>query len=141
MEEGNKTLPLVSVLMTAYNRANYIALAIQSVLNSTYTNFELIIVDDRSSDNTLEIAKQFGITDDRIKIYSNEINLGDYPNRNKAAGYASGKYLKYVDADDYIYPFGLEILVTSMENFPDAAWGLCSIQQHQFKQPDLNGEK
>jgi glycosyltransferase involved in cell wall biosynthesis len=67
--------------------------------------------------------------DTRIRLYVNEVNLGDYPNRNRAASYASGKYIKYVDADDLIYPRGLQILVETMESFPGAGWGLCSLPQ------------
>ena len=95
--------PLVSVLMTAYNREKYIEEAIGSVLASTYTYFELIIVDDCSKDKTVEIAKKYERMDERVKVYINETNLGDYPNRNKAASYASGEYLKYVDSDDLVY--------------------------------------
>lgn len=124
-----KSAPLVSVLMTAYNREKYITEAIESVIASTYQNWELIIVDDQSKDRTVEIAKKFEAIDKRIKVYINERNLGDYPNRNKAAGYAQGKYLKYVDADDMIYPYGLEQLVFYMEQFPDAGYGLCSLEQ------------
>jgi len=116
--------PLVSVLMTAFNREKYIAEAIESVLASTYKNFELIIVDDRSSDNTLSVAKSYAEKDARGKVYCNEVNLGDYPNRNKAASYAKGKYLKYVDSDDKIYSHCLEVMVNSMERFPEASWGL-----------------
>jgi glycosyltransferase involved in cell wall biosynthesis len=121
--------PMVSVLITSYNREKYIAEAIESVLSSTYQNFELIIVDDCSKDNTVAIAMSFEEKDSRISVYVNEMNLGDYPNRNKAASYAKGKYIKFVDADDYIYPNGLEILVNQMENFPNAGWGLCSLIQ------------
>ena len=121
--------PLVSVLMTAYNREKYIADAIESVLNSTYKNWELIIVDDRSTDKTVEIAQKYAQQDSRIRVYVNDKNLGDYPNRNRAASYARGKYLKYVDADDMIYPYGLEQLVYYMEQFPDAGYGLCSLPQ------------
>lgn len=121
--------PLVSVLMTSYNREKYIAQAIESVLASRYENFELIITDDNSKDRTVEIAQVFAQRDNRVKVYINEKNLGDYPNRNKAAAKASGKYLKYVDADDYIYPWGLELLVGMMERFPKAGWGLCSLEQ------------
>lgn len=121
--------PLVSVLMTTYNREKYIVAAVESVLASSYKNFELILVDDGSKDKTVEIARQLAQKDARIKVFINEKNLGDYPNRNKAASYASGKYLKYVDADDYIYPLGLEVLVTMMEANPVADWGLCSFEQ------------
>ncbi len=108
-------LPLVSVLMTAYNREKYLGEAIESVLASNYKNFELIIVDDKSIDKTIVIAKKYKEEDKRIFIYENEINLGDYPNRNKAASYANGKYLFYVDSDDTIYPDTIEYCVSNME--------------------------
>jgi glycosyltransferase involved in cell wall biosynthesis len=118
--------PRVSVLMTAYNREKYIAEAIESVLRSTYNNFELIIVDDESSDNSVAIANSYAKKDSRIKVYVNEKNLGDYPNRNRAASYASGKYLKYVDSDDMIYPETIEFMVNEMEKKPEAGLGFSS---------------
>jgi len=125
--------PLVSVLMTSFNREKYIAISIKSVLDSSFKDFELIILDDGSTDNTLKIANSFAELDNRVRVYRNEKNLGDYPNRNKAASYAIGKYLKYVDSDDLIYPWGLEILVSTMEKFPEASWGLCSQPQDKNK--------
>jgi glycosyltransferase involved in cell wall biosynthesis len=119
--------PLVSVLMTAYNREKYIADAIESVLNSTYQNFELIIVDDQSSDNTLAIAKSYEQKDVRVKVYLNEKNLKDYQNRNRAASYAKGKYLKFLDSDDNIYNWGLAYCVEQMEKFPESPFGLSMI--------------
>ena len=125
--------PLVSVLMTAYNREKYIGQAIESVLASTYTNFELIIVDDGSKDQTVQISSKYASEDDRVKVYINEKNLGDYPNRNQAASYATGKYLKYVDADDFIYPWGLQLMVNTMEAFPHSSWGLASLPPDEEK--------
>jgi glycosyltransferase involved in cell wall biosynthesis len=116
--------PLVSVLMTAYNRRAYIGEAIESVLNSTYQNFELIVVDDYSTDATPDVARSFQKQDSRIRLHVNEQNIGDYPNRNRAAEYATGKYLKYLDSDDVIYPHGLAVMVDCMERFPDAGFGL-----------------
>lgn len=118
--------PLVSVLMTAYNRSQYIGDAIESVLNSSYENFELIIVDDCSTDATAEISRQYAEYDSRVQVYVNEKNLGDYPNRNRAASYATGKYLKYLDSDNVMYPYGLASMVDSMERFPDSGYGLLS---------------
>lgn len=125
--------PLVSVLMTVYNREKYIAEAIESVIASTYQNWELIIVDDQSKDRSVEIAHSYEAKDDRIKVYINEKNLGDYPNRNRAASYAKGKYLKYLDADDIIYPHGLSIMVDTMEMFPSASFGLSMVEQEDSK--------
>ena len=119
-------LPLVSVLMTAYNREQYLADAIESVLASDFIDFELIIVDDFSTDKTLEIARQYETKDKRISVFVNEQNLGDYPNRNKAASYARGKYIKYLDADDMIYPYGLGAMVAAMEQHPQAGFGLAA---------------
>jgi len=120
--------PLVSVLMTAYNREKYIAEAIESVLASTFQDFELIIVDDCSRDHTVEIVRRY-TSDPRLQVHVNEKNLGDYPNRNRAASLAKGQYLKYVDSDDYIYPRGLQIMVEMFEPFTEAAVGFCSFAQ------------
>jgi len=125
--------PLVSVLMTAYNREKYIAEAIESVLASTYQNFELIIVDDVSTDRTIAIATEYATRDPRVRLYHNEKNLGDYPNRNRAASYAKGEYMKYLDADDVYYPWCLEVEVNLMEQHPEAHYGLDSLDQDPNK--------
>lgn len=133
--------PLVSVLMTSFNREKYIKHAIESVLQSTYKNFELIIVDDQSLDNTIEIAKSFEFQDERIKVFCNDVNLGDYPNRNKAASYAKGKYIKYLDSDDLIYPHGLEVMVKAMEAFPEAGYGLSSAPDPKSPYPSISSPR
>ncbi|HEV7330136.1 MAG TPA: glycosyltransferase family A protein [Flavisolibacter sp.] len=117
--------PLVSVLITAYNREEYIAEAIESVLTSSYANFELIIVDDCSSDKTVSTARKYAKNDARIKLFMNEANLGQFANRNLAASYASGEFIKYVDSDDKIYPHTLEMMVKAMLCFPEAGLGFC----------------
>lgn len=134
---GQDNNPLVSVLVTAYNRQLYIGECIESVLNSFYKNFELIIVDDGSTDNTVKIAKQYAEKDNRVLLYVNANNLGDYNNRNKAASYAKGKYLKYLDSDDVIYPWGLQVMVYCMEQNPSAALGLTSNAALNVKYPVL----
>ncbi len=116
--------PQISVLMTAYNREPYIAEAIESVLHSHFQDFELIIVDDRSSDGTVEIARQYEKTDARVKVHLNPQNLGDYPNRNRAVSLATGKYVKFVDSDDVIYPYSLDFMHAAMEAHPQAAFAL-----------------
>ena len=123
---AKKSNPLVSVLMTVFNREKYIAEAIESVLHSTYNNFELIIVDDCSTDKSVIIARSYLAKDSRIKLFINDHNLGDYPNRNKAASYAKGKYIKYVDSDDMIYPDSLKIMVKAMESDSSLIYGFSS---------------
>lgn len=116
--------PLVSVLMTAFNREKYIAEAIESVLSSSYKHFELLIVDDCSTDLTVSIAEKYRIADARVQLYINEKNLGDYPNRNKAISFARGKYVMFCDSDDLFLPDGIAYCVESMEKFPQAGIGM-----------------
>jgi glycosyltransferase involved in cell wall biosynthesis len=92
----------------------------------------LIIVDDCSTDRTLEIIKQFEILDSRIRVFVNDFNLGDYKNRNRAASVASGQFLKYVDADDIIYSHGLEVMVNCMVDYPNAALGIQSVNREDI---------
>jgi glycosyltransferase involved in cell wall biosynthesis len=130
--------PLVSVLMTAYNREKFITEAIESVLSSTYKNFELIIVDDCSNDGTVDIVKDFALKDERIRVYRNEENLGDYRNRNKAAGYAKGKYIKYCDSDDKLFDWTLGYCVNIMEKYPNAGMGILNLHKdfiHEYLEP------
>ncbi|SDB65057.1 Glycosyltransferase involved in cell wall bisynthesis [Flavobacteriaceae bacterium MAR_2010_188] len=118
-----KTPPSVSVLMTTYNREKYVEEAIESVMRSTYSNWELIITDDCSTDKTVELVQKY-LYDKRIMLIQNEKNLGDYPNRNKVARSAKGKYIKFLDSDDIIYPHGLEGMVYAMDSHPKAGIGL-----------------
>jgi glycosyltransferase involved in cell wall biosynthesis len=74
--------------MTSYNREKYISEAIESVLNQTHTDFELIILDDCSKDNTFQIINEFAKVDKRIRAFKNERNIGQFENRNKIASFA-----------------------------------------------------
>lgn len=132
---------MISVLTTAYNREDYIGEAIESVLASTYTDFEYIIVDDVSKDNTVEIIHRYAKHDKRIKFFINEKNLGDYANRNKAASYASRKYIKYLDSDDLMYPHCLQVMLWSMEKFPEAGFGLSAKSDHTVPYPVCNSPR
>lgn len=116
--------PLISVLMTAYNREDYIGEAIESVLSSTYENFELIIVDDGSKDATVEIIRNYEKKDKRVRVFINSINLGDYPNRNKAASYAKGEFLMYVDSDDSIQSDAMKYIVQEFSKYPETKFSL-----------------
>ena len=90
--------PLVSVCIPAYNNAEYIKDTIDSILNQTYQNIELVIVDDNSKDNTYELIQEIG--DERIKLYHNDKNLGMSGNWNRCLSLCTGKYAKLVCADD-----------------------------------------
>src|ERR1035441_9144803 len=132
--------PKVSVLMTAYNQETYIAEAIESVLAQTCTDFELIIVDDGSSDQTVEIARRY-TTDQRVRLFVNETNLGQFQNRNRAAKLAQGKYLKYLDSDDMLYPHCLEVMTHQMEMFPQAGLGFANQPREDWAYPVALGPR
>lgn len=113
-------IPEISVLMTAYNRSHLINDSIRSVLSSTHTNLELIICDDSSLDATVDVVKDWAERDSRIVLYVNESNLGDYPNRNKAASLARGEYILYVDSDDVIESNAIEYVLRNFRAHPEA---------------------
>lgn len=107
------TNPLVSISMPAFNAEKYIAEAIESVLAQTYKNFELIIVDDGSTDRTREIISRY--SDPRIiKIFS-DVNRSLIPTRNHISSIAKGKYLALLDADDKALPERLRLQVEFLE--------------------------
>lgn len=118
------TAPLVSVVMTAYNRERYIGDAIESVLAQTFDDFELIVVDDGSADATVAIARRYAGLDPRVRVVVNEKNLGDYPNRNYAASLARGRFFKYHDSDDLMYPHCLATMVLALLAEPRAGFAV-----------------
>ena len=91
---------LVSIITPSYNSAKYIAETIKSVQNQTYSNWEMIIVDDCSSDNTEELIKEIQLTDSRIHFFKLDQNSGSGIARNKGIEYASGNYMTFIDSDD-----------------------------------------
>jgi glycosyltransferase involved in cell wall biosynthesis len=117
-------MPVVSVLMTVFNRAHFLPDAVESVLASSFTDFELIISDDCSTDGSWELAQKLAGNDKRLRLHRNETNLGDYGNRMQSASLATGEFIKYVDSDDLIYPHGLEVMVCNMRQHPSAALAL-----------------
>ena len=92
--------PLVSIIMPAYNCERYIAEAITSVINQTYPNLELIVIDDSSQDNTANIVKKLALKDMRINLYQNERNMGVSKTRNKGIEIAKGEWIAFLDSDD-----------------------------------------
>lgn len=108
-----KDFPLVSVIMPAYNCEKFVVQAIESVLKQTYTNWELLIADDGSTDDTKGIIDQF--EDDRIIRYHNKVNLGNIYTRNKLFREARGELLTVVDADDWIKEDKLQIQVKLLQ--------------------------
>lgn len=106
---------LVSVIMPAYNSAEFIEDAIRSVQNQTYPNWELLIVDDASTDSTPQIIQEFSKSDSRIKILQNELNLGAGKSRNKAIKAALGDFIAFLDSDDLWKPEKLQVQLKFMQ--------------------------
>ena len=104
---------LFSVIIPTYNRAHFIERAIKSVLDQTYQNFEIIVVDDASSDNTEEVVKRF--SDLRIKYHKNHINKERCISRNIGIEKAKGEYICFLDSDDYHLPNHLEVLYNEIQ--------------------------
>lgn len=109
--------PEVSVLMPAYNREHYIEDSIQSILDQTYTNFELIILNDGSSDKTLEKIASF--KDSRIRLLQNDQNRGIAFSRNRLLQEAKGKFLALLDSDDISFPERLEVQLDFLKKNQD----------------------
>jgi len=106
--------PLVSVIMPAYNSRNTIGRAIQSVLAQTYKRFELLVIDDGSTDNTVDIVNSYMKTDSRIVLLHNPKNLGVAASRNHGCRKAQGEYLAFLDSDDMWFEDKLEKQVSFM---------------------------
>ena len=95
-------MPKISVLIPAYNVESYIAECLDSVLRQSLQDFEIICIDDASTDNTLSILREYEVRDNRIKVYTHDKNMGQSCGRNHALEYASGEYVYMLDADDMI---------------------------------------
>ncbi|MBI2809923.1 MAG: glycosyltransferase family 2 protein [Candidatus Melainabacteria bacterium] len=104
---------LVSICMPTYNGERYIADAIQSALNQTYADFELLISDDCSTDLTADIVREFMRRDDRIHYWRNDSRLGLFPNYNECMSQCKGELIKPFAQDDLLSPKTLEIMVSS----------------------------
>lgn len=112
-------LPLVSVVLPCYNAENYVAAAVNSMIDQTYRELEIIIIDDCSTDGSPEILRSLAAKDNRIKLLRNDTNLKLVATLNKGISVAAGKYILRMDADDISYPDRVEKQVCFMEKHPD----------------------
>ncbi len=111
--------PLVSVLIPCYNVENYVAESVSSIIEQTYTNLEIIIVNDCSSDNTSSKLQELADKDNRIKIYNNATNLKLIKTLNRGIELCRGKYIARMDADDISFPTRIEKQVAFLEQNSD----------------------
>ncbi len=118
-------VPKISIIMSVYNGEDYLAEAVESVLQQTMKEFELIVINDCSTDGTGEILDRYAKKDERVKVYTNEENLRLPSSLNKGMEYATGKYIARMDADDICLPKRLERQYRFMEENPDVALSSC----------------
>ncbi len=111
--------PKVTIIMPCYNAGKYLAEAIQSILIQSYENIELLLMDDGSTDNSIEIMQQFSESDRRISIIKNENNIGLIRTLNKGLEIASGEYIARMDSDDISEKHRIQILVDALETMPE----------------------
>ena len=120
----------VSIIMPSYNYALYIKKAIESVLSQTYKNWELIIIDDASTDNSLSIINEYLKNDSRVKLIINDKNIGLCASLNKAIQLADGEWIAFLESDDEFLPesieekikaakLGTDFIYTDVELFQD----------------------
>ena len=107
--------PLVSVIMPVYNAENFLDKSVSSVINQTYKNLEILLIDDCSTDNSYNILKEYANKDNRIKLFHNEQNKHVSATRNVGIKNATGKYLYFIDSDDFIDNDYIEHLVKTAE--------------------------
>lgn len=111
-----KKMPLVTIAVTAHNTEEYIEASIRSLLNQTYKNIEIIVVDDQSIDNTLKILHRLSKTDKRLQYKQLVDNLGTYFAKNYAISISKGEYIFFQDSDDICHPRRIEIMLDQLLN-------------------------
>lgn len=133
--------PLVSIVIPTYNVEQYVEDCLLSVLNQTYANIEVICVDDISTDNTIEILERYRIKDRRIRVAHNEEKGGAALARNQGLKLAKGKYIYFLDSDDYIKEKAIELLCEVAEqNEADCVFfdSICATEQEELGSPDYS---
>lgn len=120
------TNPKVSVCIPTYNHARFLGNAIESALAQTFADFELIIVDNCSLDNTRALVEEFRSRDRRIRYHRNERNIGAQNNFNRCIELASGEYIKILCSDDLLEPDCIQESVRALDEFPGASLVACA---------------
>lgn len=137
----------VSIVLPVYNGERYLAQAIESILKQTYTNFELLIVNDCSNDRTPEIIDYYGRLDTRVKVINNEQNMKLPRSLNHGFEMASGQYFTWTSDDNLFLPEALRVMVNALENNSDVGMAYCDytlideqgnvIQKNSLDEPEL----
>lgn len=126
--------PLISIVMPLYNAETFIEIAVQSVLKQSYQRWELLIVNDSSTDDSLKIAEGLSEEDERIFLFSTEENQGAAYCRNLATQKAKGDFIAFLDADDFWFPQKLQTQLQFMQE------NACSVSFHDYLHVDEEGK-
>ncbi|MGQ9628535.1 MAG: glycosyltransferase family 2 protein [Anaerolineae bacterium] len=129
--------PVFSIIMATYNRAHLLPRAVNSVLNQTYRNFELIIINDGSTDNTEDVCRSF--SDHRIRYYKQTPNKGVLAARNKALYLATGDYVAILDDDDELVPQALETALAEFSRLPSQDIKILWFNDMDFERQQCSG--
>ncbi len=124
-EHGAGTVPTLTVGLPVYNGAEYLSQSLDALLAQTYKDFELVISDNASSDETADICRDYAQRDERISYIRQPVNIGAAPNHNFLVGQARGRYFKWASHDDLYAPELLEKCVQVLESRPDAVLAHC----------------
>lgn len=137
--------PLVSVIIPAYNSSMFISHAVNSVVNQSYTNWEIIIIDDCSTDDTADIINGFVKSDERIFSISNECNLGVSKSRNLGIERSTGDFIAFLDADDVWHKDKLKCQLDKLNNsdfdFSYTSYAIVDANGFEIKNPYIVPEK
>jgi len=128
--------PKVSIIIPAYNREQYVGIAIKSVLDQTYRDLECIIVDDGSTDGTLAIAEQFALEDDRVRVLTDKTNRGAAYALKTGFEAARGEYVGQVDSDDVLEALAIELTAAGLDQNPQ-----CGLVYTNYLDIDEYGQK
>lgn len=131
----SNNLPLVSIILPCYNAGKYLNKSIDSILRQTYHNFELLCIDDCSTDTTAKILKYYESLDSRVKVYTNEKNLKIAKTLNIGLQHSKGKYIARMDADDISIPNRIELQVSFLEK--NDSIGICGGQCKIINEIDI----
>ena len=126
--------PLVSIITPMYNSEKFILKTIESIVNQTYSNWELLLIDDGSTDNTIQIVEDFKLKYTNIKLFQNPTNLGAAQSRNKGILEAKGDYIAFLDADDLWKPIKLDLQTQFMQTHN------CDVSFSSYEQIDESGK-
>ncbi|EAL7931636.1 glycosyltransferase family 2 protein, partial [Campylobacter jejuni] len=140
-------MPQLSIIIPLFNSCDFILRALQSCINQTLKDIEILIIDDKSKDNSLNIVLEFAKKDPRIKIFQNEENLGTFASRNIGVLHSSSDFIMFLDSDDFLTPGACEIAFKEMKKgfdllcFDAFVHRVKTKQFYRFKQDGVFNQK